>query len=859
MKSKLSNKGYVIIKDEYSDKELKKIKKELNVSPYSPYQSKFSTPPSFPIYLESKRKLYLPRYWSLDNLGPPEKFCINEGTTIDIKFNGSLRPVQEEAVSAYMKNCYPEYGGGILCLGCGFGKTIISLYLLSILKKKTLVIVHKEFLLNQWIERIKAFLPDAQVGRIQAKTFDIAGKDIVIGMLQSLSMKEFEENAFDSFGTVIVDECFPGSTYIHTSEGLKSIYTLYILWKQKKTIPDILSFNQTTKNFEYKKLTYGWRKINRNLLEIRMSKKIIKCTSNHKILTNKGYVKACELKINDIILSKYDKKHIDNIIAYGLNEDQLQIIYGSYLGDGHISMTEKKRYRLKILHSEKQKEYCLWKANMFGIQQLEYIEKNGYSSKPAYRFCTKIFDLENELPKNTKIIPEWILNSIDERAIAIWIMDDGSICKRTNSICIHSNNYDLETNKKLQKKFKQYNIDCSIHISKQKYYKLNFSVDNSNKLINLIKPYIHDSMLYKINNINRDKYIWNNIFMDYGTLKISNIREIQQKQKTPYVYDIEVEDNHNFIIGTKISNNQENYIDGPIVSNCHHISSEVFSRSLPKVSFKYTIGLTATPNRADGLQKVFEWFLGPIVYRSKGGKQHNVFVKVIQIDDSNETYSKVEEGYDGKPITARMINNVANYIPRTSVIIREVQKIMEEPTRKMLILSDRRDHLKYIHTQLTEKGFDVGFYVGGMKQKDLDISETKPIILGTFSMSSEALDIPELNTLFMTTPKSNIEQSVGRILRKTHEIRPLIIDIKDNFRPFANQCNKRKAFYKKCKYEIYDMKVKPNEMEEILEKNKNIHNMTCNIIDDLNETETTNSKKKGEQIKIEECMFSDDD
>ena len=110
----------------------------------------------------------------------------------------------------------------------------------------------------------------------------------------------------------------------------------------KKTIPDILSFNQTTKNFEYKKLTYGWRKINRNLLEIRMSKKFIKCTSNHKILTNKGYVKACELKINDIILSKYDKKHIDNIIAYGLNEDQLQIIYGSYLGDGHISMTEKK-------------------------------------------------------------------------------------------------------------------------------------------------------------------------------------------------------------------------------------------------------------------------------------------------------------------------------------------------------------------------------------------------------------------------------------------------------------------------------------------------------------------------------------
>ena len=77
-------------------------------------------------------------------------------------------------------------------------------------------------------------------------------------------------------------------------------------------------------------------------------------------------------------------------------------------------------------------------------------------------------------------------------------------------------------------------------------------------------------MLYKINNINRDKYIWNNIFMDYGTLKISNIREIQQKQKTPYVYDIEVEDNHNFIIENAFSNNQENYMRW---TNCFKLSS----------------------------------------------------------------------------------------------------------------------------------------------------------------------------------------------------------------------------------------------------------------------------------------------
>jgi hypothetical protein len=78
--------------------------------------------------------------------------------------------------------------------------TSIGLNLVSQLKKKTLVIVHKEFLLNQWVERIQQFLPTARVGRIQGQIIDIENKDIVIGMLQSLSMKEYPASVFESFG-----------------------------------------------------------------------------------------------------------------------------------------------------------------------------------------------------------------------------------------------------------------------------------------------------------------------------------------------------------------------------------------------------------------------------------------------------------------------------------------------------------------------------------------------------------------------------------------------------------------------------------------------------------------------------------
>ena len=90
---------------------------------------------------------------------------------------------------------------------CGYGKTVIGLYLCAKLKVKTLVVVHKEFLVNQWKERIKQFLPDAKIGKIQSNKIYIDGYDIVIGMLQSISMIEYNQDIFNDFGFVIYDEC----------------------------------------------------------------------------------------------------------------------------------------------------------------------------------------------------------------------------------------------------------------------------------------------------------------------------------------------------------------------------------------------------------------------------------------------------------------------------------------------------------------------------------------------------------------------------------------------------------------------------------------------------------------------------
>ena len=100
-----------------------------------------------------------------------------------------------------------ERGGGVISVPCGFGKTVLALYSVAALKVKTIVIVHKEFLMDQWKERIEFFLPDAKVGKIQGDVVKIEDKDIVIGMLQSISMKDYPDEVFNSFGFVIYDEC----------------------------------------------------------------------------------------------------------------------------------------------------------------------------------------------------------------------------------------------------------------------------------------------------------------------------------------------------------------------------------------------------------------------------------------------------------------------------------------------------------------------------------------------------------------------------------------------------------------------------------------------------------------------------
>ena len=215
----MGQKGYSIYKNSISIEEQQYIRETLTVQPYTPKASVKANP--FPIYRESQQKLYVPRYFGENTYGKPNEFKISEGNNINIDFAGDLRDYQKNIVDVYVKSTKTS-SGGLLEIPCGRGKTVIALNIISQLKKKALVIVHKGFLLNQWIERIEQFLPNARVGKIQGPVVDIENKDIVIGMLQSLSMKEYPADLFNSFGLTIVDECH----HISSEVFVRSLFTV---------------------------------------------------------------------------------------------------------------------------------------------------------------------------------------------------------------------------------------------------------------------------------------------------------------------------------------------------------------------------------------------------------------------------------------------------------------------------------------------------------------------------------------------------------------------------------------------------------------------------------------------------------
>jgi superfamily II DNA or RNA helicase len=248
-----------------------------------------------------------------------------------------------------------------------------------------------------------------------------------------------------------------------------------------------------------------------------------------------------------------------------------------------------------------------------------------------------------------------------------------------------------------------------------------------------------------------------------------------------------------------------------IVDECHHIASEVFVQALPKITSKYMLGLSATPDRKDKLMHVINWFLGPLLYKSETGDSVDtkVNVEVFEYENTDPEFNEVvlsSQGFVSVPI---MVNKLAECEDRTKWLCGIIEDICEEG-RQVLVLSDRVEHCNDILNGLSEVVRETACILSQKVKSSqrTEFCESKKILIATYTMCREGFDVPTLNTLVMATPRPDIDQIVGRILRvekSKRTIHPLIIDIVDP--QFKRQFGQRNTLYRKRNYTVKRMSI----------------------------------------------------
>jgi superfamily II DNA or RNA helicase len=260
-----------------------------------------------------------------------------------------------------------------------------------------------------------------------------------------------------------------------------------------------------------------------------------------------------------------------------------------------------------------------------------------------------------------------------------------------------------------------------------------------------------------------------------------------------------------------------------IYDEAHHVASKFYSKTLMRTSSKYTLALTATPYRGDGLIKAMYWFTGGTIYREKMKMNVNVVVKnIVYKSTDKRRFSAKLRWFKGKtrPDPSKMISNILDIESRNDMMINMITNLRRnQPERKILILSGRIEHLEYLKLGVDsaiKTDVDAGlideddiyscFYIGPTKpHKRQEAEERGDIIFATYGMAEEGLDIKRLNTLIFASPKKDIVQSSGRIMRtilKAGDVRPLIIDIQDDLQLFNKWSTIRTKCYSACKYKI---------------------------------------------------------
>ena len=233
-----------------------------------------------------------------------------------------------------------------------------------------------------------------------------------------------------------------------------------------------------------------------------------------------------------------------------------------------------------------------------------------------------------------------------------------------------------------------------------------------------------------------------------------------------------------------------------IFDEAHHMAARTLSTILPRIQSKRIVGFSATPDRRDGLEHALYWLLGPVAFVYQRlphitGLKETVHVKLVR--PSINIPDKVL--YNGSLNFSGMVTALTESDLRNDFLISLALEAVKD-RQKVLMITALREHVEVLGNLLS--GTDHEAVHGGMSTKDrARASAPTKVLVATYGMLEEGFDDPSIDTLILCTPRSRVQQTIGRAERTAPgKLKPLVYDVVDSNHIFEAMSMKRIAFYK---------------------------------------------------------------
>jgi superfamily II DNA or RNA helicase len=721
--------------------------------------------------------------------------CREEGIPVAWKMRTKL--FEEESknqVDAVRELAY--YEGGILVAAPGKGKTIMGLAAMSKVGRRALVVVPTTVLLDQWRARAiqHTSLSSQDIGIVQG---DICqwNRPLIIAMVQSLSQRRYAEELYETVGIFVTDECLDGETRIPTPSGWMKLCSL--------NEGDRVSTPQG-----YARILRKWIVRKPAARFTMQSGRSLIASYDHKVFTkqlSRSDSQSGRRDPNGTHRGKLVKQSIADTSALLFWRDTLfpapydpkEYLIGLYLGDG--CWTESTSFRLRFAFG---KDQTFWEGFLPSLAERVGIdssacslrrETNGVLTFEFPKAWTQEFlgsyGFQPGPKRGKERIPESLLDSI---GVLKGLFDaegyrsaDRVGIDMTSLPCVLQIQEALAHRGILTRR-STYIRDNPNHAPRHRL----LMFGNNARRFERVVGFELDKTGLRIGWKGRSWRSWTE------EDRIVQVEDLGERE----LWDITLDDEqHQF------------FAEGYLVSNCHRISAPTWSRVVPQFPALYRWGLSATPERPDGLHKIFQLHCGPVLYEMLELDMHPVVYQMFTgVSLPAHAYTNP---WNGQPNFARAFTSLSRDAARNRMLAAEIVKC-HLAGRKVLILSKRVQHLTAL-SQLVQQaavpsaeiGVITGQVNGTVRQR---ILAQRKVIFAIESIAGLGLDQPDLDTLIYALPSQSVEQTVGRIERELPgKKNPLVVDPVDDVPLFRRLADSRRKKYQQRGYEVVIVNKRP--------------------------------------------------